>query len=61
MIVGAALYAELYSFFKLTVLAWKDLGKLGLPEAVGISEWAIVALLWVGIVALFFWFEKRRL
>jgi uncharacterized membrane protein YedE/YeeE len=60
MVVGAALYAELYPFFKLTVFAWKDFGKLGLPETVGISQWVIVVLFWAGIVALFFWFEKKR-
>ena len=61
MVAGAALYAELYPFFELTVLTWKDFGKLGLPEAMGISQWVIVPLFWAGIVALFFWFEKKRL
>lgn len=61
MLAGAALYAELYPFFKSTVLAWKNFGKLGLPEAFGISHWLIVSLFGGGIVALFFWFEKKRL
>lgn len=61
MIAGAALYAELYPFFKSTVLAWKDFGKIGLPEALAISPWIVVSLSWVGILALFYWFEKKRL
>lgn len=61
MVAGAALYAELYPFFKSTVLAWKDFGKIGLPEALGISPWIIVSLFWVGAIALFYWFEKKRL
>lgn len=61
MVVGAAFYAELYPFLKSTVLAWKDLGKLGLPEALGISQWVIVLIFWVGIIPLFFWFEKKKL
>ena len=61
MVVGAALYAELYPFLKLTVLAWKDFGKVGLPEAAGISQWVIVPLFWSGTVALFLWFEKKGL
>jgi hypothetical protein len=61
MVAGAALYAELYPFFKSTVLAWKDFGKIGLPEALGISPWIIVSLCWVGAIALFYWFEKKRL
>lgn len=61
MVVGAALYAELYPFLKSTVLAWKDFGEIGLPEAMGISPWVIVPIFWVGIIALFFWFEKKKL
>lgn len=61
MVGGAALYAELYPLFKSTVLAWKDYGKLGLPEATGISPGLIVPVLWAGVIALFFWFEKKRL
>ncbi len=61
MVAGAALYAELYPFFKSTVLSWKDYGKLGLPEALGISPWLIVPVFWAGTIALFFWFEKKRL
>lgn len=61
MIAGAALYAELYPFFKSTVHAWKDFGKIGLPEVLGVSHWLIVPLLWAGVIALFFLFEKKRL
>ena len=61
MVVGAAFYAELYPFLKSTVLAWKDFGKLGLPEALGISQWVIVPIFWAGIITLFFWFEKKKL
>ncbi|MBU0544822.1 MAG: YeeE/YedE family protein [Proteobacteria bacterium] len=61
MVVGAAFYAELYPFLKSTVLAWKDFGKIGLPEALGLSQWVIVPIFWVGIITLFFWFEKKKL
>jgi len=61
MVAGAALYAELYPVFKSTVLAWKDFGKVGLPETMGISQWIIVPFFWAGIIALFFWFEKKSL
>lgn len=59
MVVGAALYAELFPFFKSTLLAWKDFGKIGLPEVLGISPWIITVTFWVGTIALFFWFEKK--
>lgn len=61
MVVGAAFYAELFPFLKSTVLVWKNFGKLGLPEAIGISQLVIVPIFWVGIIALFFWFEKKKL
>ncbi len=60
MIAGAAVYAELYPFLESTVLAWKDFGKIGLPAAVGISHWIVIPIFWVVVIALFFWFEKKR-
>ncbi len=61
MVAGAAVYAELYPFFKSTVLAWKDFGKIGLPEVTGLSPWIWIALLWAGTISLFVWFEKKGL
>jgi uncharacterized membrane protein YedE/YeeE len=61
MLVGAALYAELYPFFKSTVLAWKDFGKIGVPETLGVSTWVIISMFWAGIIFLFRWFEKKGL
>lgn len=61
MIAGAAVYAELYPFFKATVLSWKDYGKIGLPEVLGVSPWVIVPFFWAAVMGLFFWFEKRNL
>lgn len=59
MIGGAALYAELYPMFQATVLSWKDFGKIGLPETLGISTWLVVAVFWVLSLLLFLWFEKK--
>ncbi len=61
MVAGAALYAELFPFFKLTVLAWKDYGKIGFPEVLGVSPWVIIPFFWAGTISLFFWFEKKGL
>lgn len=61
MIAGAALYAELYPFFKSTVLAWKNFGKIGLPEVTGLSPWVLIAFFWAGTMTLFFWFERKGL
>jgi uncharacterized membrane protein YedE/YeeE len=61
MIVGAAVYAELYPFFKSTVLAWKDFGKIGLNDALGVSPWIIVAAFWAICIPMFLWFERKGL
>jgi len=61
MVIGAAVYAELYPFFKSTVFTWKDFGKIGLPEVLGISHWIIIPVFWAVVMALFFWFEKKKL
>lgn len=61
MIAGAALYAELYPALKTTVLAWADFGKIGLPEALGVSPWVVIAVFVVGVLGLFRWFESKGL
>jgi hypothetical protein len=61
MVAGAALYAELYPFFKATVMSWQDFGKIGLPEALGVSPWLLIPLLWAAVISLFVWFEKKGL
>ena len=61
MLTGAAVYAELFPFFKSTILSWKDFGKIGLPEVLGISPWIIIPLFWIGSLALFRFFEKKGL
>jgi hypothetical protein len=61
MVVGAAVYAECYPFFKSTILAWKNFGKIGLAGVLGISPWLIILVFWVGIIGLFVWFERKGL
>lgn len=61
MVAGAAVYAQLFPLFKTTVLAWKDYGKIGLPETLGLSPWIIAAGIWAAVFLLFFWMEKKKL
>jgi hypothetical protein len=61
MITGAAAFAELYPAYSATVGAWIDFGKIGLPDALGISPWVIIPILWAATLALFYWFEKKGL
>ncbi|MFM8151754.1 MAG: YeeE/YedE thiosulfate transporter family protein [Polynucleobacter victoriensis] len=59
MIVGAGIYAEMYPFFKSTVLSWADFGKIGLPEALGINHWVIAVIFAIITLLMFRWFEKK--
>ncbi len=61
MLVGAALYAEVFPLMRDTVLAWKDLGKVSLPGLLGVSPWVVIPLCVAGTLGLFVWFEKRGL
>ncbi|MGV8074980.1 MAG: YeeE/YedE thiosulfate transporter family protein [Syntrophobacteraceae bacterium] len=61
MLAGAALYAELYPFFKSNILAWKDFGKIGLPAVIGVSPWVIIPFFWAATILLFLWFERKGL
>lgn len=59
MIAGAAVYAELFPFFKSTVLSWSDFGKLGLPEALGVNHWVVTVVFTIITLVIFRWFEKK--
>ena len=61
MLVGAAVFAELYPFLQATVMAWQDFGKISLPGALGISHWVFVPIFWAATIGLFVVFEKNGL
>ena len=61
MLTGAALFAEIFPFFKATVMSWKDYGKIGLPEVLGISHWFIIPVFVFMVIMLFRIFEKRKI
>lgn len=61
MIVGAAVFAEAYPFLKSTVLTWGDLGKLTLPQVLGLNHWIVIPVMIAAILSLFYWFEKSGL
>jgi len=61
MLAGAALYAETYPGMKKTVLTWGDLGKITFPQILGVNHWIIIAIVVIGGLFLFRWFEKKGL
>jgi len=58
MLVGAAIYAEIYTLIEGNLLKWGGLGKITLPSIMGINHWIIIAILWVLLVLLMRWFER---
>ncbi|MDD5245254.1 MAG: YeeE/YedE thiosulfate transporter family protein [Syntrophorhabdaceae bacterium] len=61
MLVGAAIFAEMFPMLKGTVLKWGDFGKITIPQILGVNHWiVIVAFVIIGIL-MFRWFEKKGL
>ncbi len=61
MLVGAGIYAEAYPGLRETVLTWGNLGKVTLPQVIGVSHWIIIPLFLAAGFVLFRWFERRGL
>ncbi len=61
MLVRAAIYAELYTLMKRTVLTWGNFGKITIPEILHINHWIII-IVFIGVgVFLFSWFNRKHL
>ncbi|MFO7989175.1 MAG: YeeE/YedE family protein, partial [Desulfotignum sp.] len=61
MIAGAAVFAEAYPALQKTVYTWGDLGKITLPQVLGIHHWILIPILVAGGLLLFKWLEKKGL
>ena len=61
MLVGAAVYAEIYPVLKGTVLTWGNLGKITIHGILGLNHWIVIIVLIVLFAGLFRWFEKKNL
>jgi hypothetical protein len=61
MIAGAGLFAEAYPLLKDTVYTWGDLGKITLPQVLGVNHWIVIPVFIGGALLLFRWLEKKAL
>lgn len=61
MLVGAAVYAELYPLMKRTVLTWGSYGKITLPAILGVSPWVVIPVFIAVLLLLFLLFEKLEI
>jgi uncharacterized membrane protein YedE/YeeE len=61
MLAGAAIFAETFPLMKETVLTWGVLGKITLPEVLGVNHWIVILLTIIAGLVLFRFFEKKGL
>ena len=61
MIVGAAFFAEAFPYLNQTVIPWGDLGRLTLPQVLGLNHWIVIPGVILATLGLFYWFEKKGL
>ena len=61
MLVGAGIFAELYTFIKDNLLTWGDFGKLSIPGMVGVNHWIVIGMVWVVMMMVLMMIEKKKL
>lgn len=61
MLIGAAIYAEIFPTINKTILSWANFGKITLPEAIGVSQWLVALVFTALCLWLFRVFEKHGL
>ncbi|MCX8043898.1 MAG: YeeE/YedE family protein [Desulfobacterota bacterium] len=61
MLVGAGVYAELYPWFKNTLLTFGDFGKITVPQALGVGHWFIIPIVIIAGLLLLRWIESKNL
>lgn len=59
MMLGAAIYAEIFPVVNDSILSWANFGKISLPEVLGVNQWIVAIVFTVICLALFRLFEKK--
>lgn len=61
MIVGAGLYAEAFPLLEKTVYTWGNLGRITVPQILGVNHWVVIPVFIVAALLFFRWLEKKGL
>lgn len=61
MIVGALIYAGLYSWFDRVIISFGQLGNPSVADLFGVNHWVVIIALVIGSLFLFRFFERRNL
>ena len=59
MLLGAAIYAEMFPAVNDSILSWANFGNIRLPEVIGVNQWIVAVIFTVVCLALFRLFEKK--
>jgi len=61
ILLGAALYSEVYPVIKDTLLRVGDFGKLTLPALLAVNHWAVIVPLVVVLGGALVWLDRKGL
>ena len=61
ILIGAALYSEVYPLIQNNLLKVGDYGKLTLPSLLGLNDWVVIVPMVVGCGALLVWLDRKGL
>ena len=61
MVFGGGLYAVFYPFFKAHVIGLGELGKVTVPQVLGINPWLVILVFALTVFGFFRLFEKKGL
>lgn len=61
MLVGAAIFAEIYPMINDTLLSWGREGSITLSSLIGVNDWVVIAVFIIGGLFLFRWMERSGL
>ena len=59
MLLGAAIYAEIFPVVNDTILSWANFGKIRLPDVIGVNQW-LVAIVFTALCLLLFRLFERK-
>lgn len=58
ILIGAALYSEVYPLIENNLLKLGDYGKLTIPAALGVDPWLVIVPLALVVSGVLLWLEK---
>ena len=61
ILIGAAVYSEVYPFLKGSLLAAGDFGKLTIPGLLGVGHWGVIIPAAVIMSGFLLWVDRKGL